>query len=127
MLERVPLIVHIVDPDQAIADGLRTLLHTYGMQVVYYPDAESFLDARPDVHAGLHCLLVEADLPDLSGPALLQKIRDDLDDLPVLLFVSTLSPDLIAAAQNSRQIRVIEKPFVNSTLIDTLLRLQQRA
>ena len=86
-------VVHVVDPDQAIADGLETLLHTYGMQVRYYPDAESFLAARPRRARGHCCLLVEADLPGLSGPALLQQIRDGFAHVPVLLFVSTSSPN----------------------------------
>ena len=32
-----------VDSDQAIADGLATLLGTYGIEVLPHPDAESFL------------------------------------------------------------------------------------
>jgi len=119
--------VHVVDPDQAIGDGLATLLNTYGIEVRSYQDAEAFLEswhhARPD-HC---CLLVEADLPGLSGPALIQQILDECADLPVLLFVSTASPKLIEVARSSGRIGVIEKPFLNGTLIEELLRLQQQA
>ena len=119
-------VVHVVDPDPAITDGFVTLLGTYGMQVRHYPDAESFLRSRPRHCRGHCCLLIDADLPGLSGPALLQQLRDDFSHVPVLLFVSTSSPELIEAAQNSSQVGVIEKPFVDGMLIDELLRLRQQ-
>jgi len=118
--------VHVIDPDPAIADGLVTLLDTYGIRVAYYPDAESFLKSQPRACRGRCCLLVDADLPDLSGPALLQQLRDDFAHVPVLLFVSTSSPELIEAARSSSRVSVIEKPFVDGVLIDELLRLRQR-
>ena len=120
-------VVHVVDPDQAIGDGLATLLNTYGIQVAYYPDAESFLESQPRTSQGHCCLLVDADLPGLSGPALLQQLRDDFAQVPVLLLVSTSSPGLIEAARSSSRVGVIEKPFINGVLIDELLRLQQQA
>lgn len=115
-----------MDPDPAIADGLATLLATYGMQVCNYPDAESFLRSRPRTCRGHCCLLIDADLPGLSGPALLQQLRDELAQVPALLLVSTSSPKLIEAACSSSRIGVIEKPFVNGTLVDQLLRLQSQ-
>ncbi len=119
-------VVHVVDPDPAIADGLVTLLDTYGMQVCYYPDAESFLKSQPPTYRGHCCLLIDADLPGLSGPALLQQLRGDFTHVQVLLFVSTSSPELIEAARSSSRVSVIEKPFVNGMLIDQLLRLQRQ-
>jgi len=96
------------------------------MQVAYYPDAGSFLETQPRRCRGHCCLLVDADLPDLSGPALLQQLRDDFAHVPVLLFVSTSSPALMEAAKGSSRISVIEKPFVDGVLIDELLRLRQQ-
>lgn len=118
-------VVHVVDPDQAIADGLATLLSTYGIQVVAYPDAESFLHQWEPEHPCHCCLLVEAELPGLSGPALLQKACTTCRDLSALIFVSAPSPELIEAANQSSHIGVIEKPCVNGTLIRHVLRLQR--
>ena len=123
-MKHYTFVVHIVDPDPAIADGLVTLLGTYGMQVCYYPDAETFLESQPRTCRGHCCLLVDADLPGLSGPALLEQLNDGFADAPVLLLISTSSPELIEAARSSSRISVIEKPFINGTLIDQLLRLQ---
>jgi FixJ family two-component response regulator len=120
-------VVHIVDPDQAIADGLATLLSTYDIQVLPYPDAESFLQSWPPRRSRRCCLLAEADLPGLSGPALLRELRVQHIEIPVLLLVSTSSPELIEVARSSSQIGVIEKPCVNHTLIDQVLRLREQA
>jgi FixJ family two-component response regulator len=117
-------VVHIVDPDAAIADGLATLLNTYGIPVESYPDAESFLDSWSSASREKGCLLVEADLPRVSGPALLAKLSGDAPGLPVLLMVSTSSPELIAAARSSDRVRVIEKPCVDDTLVTAILALR---
>jgi FixJ family two-component response regulator len=71
--------------------------------------------------------LVEANLPGLSGPALIQRLLDECADLPVLLLISTSSPNLIEVAQSSSRIGVIEKPFLDGTLIEELLRLRRQA
>ncbi len=117
----------MVDPDQAIAEGLATLLNTYGIEVCSYRDAETFLNSWSQLRPGHCCLLVEAELPGLSGPALVQILLDEFADLPVLLLINTSSPELIETARRSSRFGVIEKPFVNGTLIEQVLRLRQAA
>ena len=120
-------VVHLVDPDQAIADGLETLLRTYDFEVQSYPDAESFLQSWQPRQSCHCCLLAEADLPGLSGPALLQELRRRQVDIPVLLLVSTSTPDMIDAARRASHVGIVQKPCVNDALIDQVLRLSQQA
>ena len=120
-------VVHVVDPDAAIADGLSTLFDTYGIEVLSYPDAESFLEAVPPPCSGRCCLLIEANLPGISGPALLQKLRAERADLPVLLLISTSYPQLTEILQGSRQVGVIEKPCSNGMLVKRVLELRKLA
>lgn len=120
-------VVHIVDPDAAIADGLATLLSTYGIRVRSYPDAETFLNSWSPDSQEKGCLLIEADLPGVSGPALLAQFNDDISNLAILLMVSTSSPELIAAAQGSERVRVIEKPCVDDTLVTAILSIQRQS
>ena len=120
-------VVHVVDPDSAIGEGLSALLETYGIKVQSYADAEAFLESWPKRSTDKCCLLVEADLPGLSGPALLQQILDECADLPVMLLISSSSPEMIAVARSSSRIGVIEKPFVNGTLTNRVLQLRQQA
>lgn len=120
-------VVHIVDSDKAITEGLATLLSTYDIGVRCYPDAESFLRSWVPRGSCRCCLLAEAELPGLSGPALLHKLRVQQIEIPVLLLVSTSSPELIEAARGSSRVGVIEKPCVNYALIEQVLRLSQQA
>ena len=120
-------VVHVVDPDQAIAEGLATLLNTYGIEVWSYPDAETFLDSRSQLRPGHSCLLIEAELPGLSGPALVQILLDEFADLPILLLINTSSPELIEMAGRASRFGVIEKPFRNGMLIEQVLRFRQAA
>lgn len=120
-------VVHVVDPDPAIADALKALLDTYDMEVDYYPNAKSFLRDCDCACKENCCLLAEADMPGLSGPAMLRQLSDKCVDVPILLLVSTASPQLMEAAKRSTRICVIEKPIVSSVLIDELLRLKQLA
>lgn len=122
-MQPAPFVVHIVDPDEAIADGLATLLSTYGIDVIAYPDAETFLRSGSTEATRSGCLLVEADLPGVSGPALLEQLDDAMN---VVLLVSTSSPEIIEAARNSGRVRVIEKPCVDGTLVDVVLRIRQQ-
>lgn len=123
-MKRENFVVHIVDPDQAIADGLATLLGTYGIDVLSYPDAESFLEFWLPQRTCNCCLIAEAELPGLSGPALLRELRELHVEIPVLLLVSTSTPELIEVARRSSHIGVIEKPCLDESLISRVKRLR---
>jgi FixJ family two-component response regulator len=126
-VKRDDFVVHIVDSDQAIADGMATLLDTYGIDVLSYPDAESFLRFWLPRRPCNCCLIAAADLPGLSGSVLLRELRTLNVNIPVLLLVSTFSPELIEVARRSNQVGVIEKPCVDHTLIDRVLDLRDAA
>jgi FixJ family two-component response regulator len=116
--------VHVVDSDQAIADGLAVLLGTYGIDVLSHPDAESFLEYWLPRRCRNCCLITEADLPGLSGPALLRELRELRVQVPVIMLVSTSSPELIETALGSSLVSVIQKPCLDRTLIDRVLGLR---
>ncbi len=116
--------VHVVDSDQAIADGLAVLLGTYGINVQSHTDAESFLEYWLPRRCRNCCLITEADLPGLSGPALLQRLRELRVEVPVLMLVSTSSPELFETVLGSKWVSVIQKPCLDRTLIDRVLSLR---
>ena len=116
--------VHVVDSDRAIADGLATLLGTYGIDVLSHHDAEAFMKYRLPRRAGNCCLITDADLPDHSGLALLRELRELHVNIPVLMLVGTSSPELFEASHSSNQISMIRKPCLDRTLIDRVLSLR---
>ena len=116
--------VHVVDSDQAIADGLATLLGAYGIDVLSHPDAESFLKFWLPRRCHNCCLITDADLPGLSGPAFLRELGELRVDIPVLMLVGTSSPELARVALSSGRIGVIQKPCLDRTLIDRVLSIR---
>lgn len=117
-------LVHVVESDQAIADGLATLLTTYGVEVLNYPDIRSFLDYwLPRRHRNC-CLITESDTPGCSGYALLRKLHELQVEIPVLLLVNSSSVELIRAARTSHRIAVILKPCLDRTLVRRVLSLR---
>jgi FixJ family two-component response regulator len=126
-LKQENYVVYVVDPDQAIADGLATLLYTYDIEVVHYPDAESFLDCEAAKSCNNCCLLVEANLPGMSGPALMHELRGIHVDLPVLLLIDTMTPAFVNVVNASGRIGVLEKPLANDALVSSILRLRRAA
>ena len=126
-MKRENFVVHIVDPDRSIADGMATLLNAYGIEVLSYPDAETFLKSWLPGRRRNCCLIAEADLPGLSGPAMLGELRELHAEVPVLLLIGTSTPDLIRAALGPSPVGVIEKPCVDDSLIRQVLKIRQQA
>lgn len=116
-------IVYIVDPDKAIGEAVTALLATYGIPVQTFPSAEGFLDACPAEGRGRACLLVESDLPGLSGLALLQRLRAQGFSLPVIVLTNTASREVRRQAQQLGATDVIEKSLANEFLVTRLSEL----
>ena len=125
-MKRDNFMVHVVDSDQAIADGLATLLSTCGIEVLSYPDAESFLKFWLPRRACNCCLIVDADLPGLSVPALLRDLRELRVNIPVLMLVDTSSPEFVETVRASDEVGIIQKPCLDDTLIDRVLGFRQQ-
>ena len=117
-------LVHVVDSDQAIADGLTTLLGTYEIDVLAHPDIGSFLRSWLPRRCRNCCLIADADLPGQSGPALLRELRELNVKIPILMLVGTSSPDLCEAALRSGGTCVIQKPCLDRALIERVLSLR---
>lgn len=113
--------VHVVDSDQAIAEGLAALLGTYGIEVRSYPDAGSFLRFWLPRRWRNCCLIADADLPGLGALALLRELRELQVDIPVLMLVGTSTSEMIEMARRSGAIGVIQKPCLDHALIDLVL------
>ncbi len=77
-------VVYVVDDDHRVREALTTLLASAGFEVVSFGSATAFLEAeRPDA-AG--CLLLDLDLPDISGLALQAELLEQ--QAPPIVFLT---------------------------------------
>lgn len=107
-------IVAIVDDDPAALDSLKFLLEVIGYQVATYATAAQFLDDHANAPA---CLIIDQNMPGMTGLELAQKLRDGGDDIPILLITGSPSPAIVARATQLGIVNVLEKPPEESDLL----------
>lgn len=107
--------IFVVDDDFAVRDSLRALLESHGMQVKDYASAQSFL--RDESKALNGCLILDNQMPGMSGLELLQKLRDRNDTLPVVMITGNNDPLLRARAAKAGALAVLDKPIDDEKLI----------
>jgi two-component system, LuxR family, response regulator FixJ len=109
-------IVFLVDDDRGIRDSLRWLVESVGLQLIAYPSAQDFLDAfRPDTPG---CLLLDIRMPGMSGLDLLERIRSDGIDIPVIILTAHGDIPMAVRALKSGALDFLEKPFSDQVLLD---------
>ena len=106
--------IHVVDDDQAVRESLEALLLVAGFDVLTFGSAEDYL-ARSSGGGG--CLLLDVNMPGLSGLDLLGRLRGRGDAVPVLILTARRDDDLRAAALSLGARDVLAKPVPGDQLL----------
>ncbi len=96
-------------PGQAISHALGALVGRYEISVETFLSAEDFLAAVPAPDAKRGTLLIAAELPGLSGLALLEQLRTQGFLAPVIILLQTAKRDMRQEALQLGATAVIEK------------------
>jgi two-component system, LuxR family, response regulator FixJ len=99
--------VAIVDDDAAVLDSIRFILDVAGYPTEGFASAAEFLQANTQ-HFG--CLILDHHMPQMTGLELVERLRADGADVPVMLITGSLSPAIVARAAELGIERVLEKP-----------------
>ena len=75
--------VHVVDDDASFRSAIERRLKLAGYQVVTYPSAQELLDFRPD-ESEPGCILLDVQIPGLSGPELQERLNELGSTLPIV-------------------------------------------
>lgn len=117
---RIVSTIYIVDDDGAVRENLRELLELEGHAVEDFTDCEAFLAAfRP---GGEACLLINANLPGMSGLGLLMYIKEMRYGLPAIMVSSCGNVGVAVQAMKAGAIDFIEKPASCPDLIASINR-----
>ena len=116
--------VYFVSPDEALGHAVKALLGLYVIPVHTFSDAESFLASYTLNDAGRSCLLVEDNLPELSGLGLVSRLRSLGFKQPTIVLCNANDRDLRQRALYCGATEVIEKPLVERFVLDHLAILQ---
>jgi FixJ family two-component response regulator len=106
--------VFVVDEDDAVRDALVTTLGASGFAVAAFRSAREFIEGYRI--GGPACLIVELDLPEIDGPALLQMLPGAGIDVPVIITSRRLRPRRLPD-ELARCVGILEKPFGREELL----------
>ncbi len=113
--------IFVVDDDREIRMAIHSLLTASDYHVEVFATAESFLEARTG-EARQGCLLLDIGLPGMSGLQMLERLKSEGVDLPVLVVTGRHDLSLAVKAMRAGAVDFLEKPFAPDRLLDAVER-----
>lgn len=108
-------VVYVVDDDASVRESLRRLVDSLGLAVEVFAGAQAFLDARAGDTPG--CLVLDVELPDLSGLELQRRLLDADDALPIVFLTGHGDIPMSVRAMKAGAVEFLTKPFRPADLV----------
>jgi FixJ family two-component response regulator len=113
-------VVGVVDDDPAVRNSLKFSLEIDGFAVGVFANADELL--REDDLNRFRCLVIDQQLPGMSGLDLVAKLRERNVSVPVVLITSNPPRALLVRAGHAG-VPIVEKPLLGNALIDKIREL----
>lgn len=110
--------IYVIDDDPAICRVLYVLLTSVNYDCKTFTDGKSFLTHYQANEKG--CLLIDVQMPELSGPEIFDEIKIKKYTLPVIFMSGHADSDLGDTLKKAGAFAVISKPFNNQYLLNTV-------
>jgi FixJ family two-component response regulator len=110
-------IIAVVEDDAAVRNSLKFSLEIDGFSVRTYANAEELLGSSN--LKNFQCLIVDQDMPRMTGLELVAVLRERGVEVPALLVSGHPTPAVTRQA-SAAGIPVIEKPFLGNGLIESI-------
>ncbi|QEF99426.1 Response regulator protein TmoT [Stieleria maiorica] len=115
----------IVEDDPDVRDSLCAIIAALGHQCVAFESAESTL-AYHEL-GQCDCLLVDFNLPGMSGTDFLQELQQAGDPPPACLYTGRVDPRIHDAAAGLKNTMVLEKGNDSMSIVTHLQRLLDKS
>jgi FixJ family two-component response regulator len=110
--------VFVVDDDASVREALERLVRSAGLKVEAFASAEAFLNRpRPD---GPSCLVLDVQLPNLSGLALQQRMADGRSEMPIVFITGHGDIPTTVRAMKAGAVEFLTKPLVEGDLLESI-------
>src|SRR3954470_22719235 len=113
-----PPVVHIVDDDADLGDGLSSVLRSVGLNAKAYRSTQDFLGAD-DLDA-LGCIVLDIRLPGTNGLDFQEKLVGLGIRLPVILMTGHGDIPMSVRAMKAGAVDFLPKPFRDQDMIDAV-------
>jgi len=110
--------VYVVDDDEAVRHSLELLLQSVDRNVKTFASAQTFLDNYDPSMPG--CLVLDVRMPGISGLELQRLLNEQNTNIPTIIITGHGDVPLAVRAMKAGAVDVIEKPFNDQTLLDSI-------
>jgi two-component system response regulator FixJ len=114
----VPVIIHIVEDDEAARDSLAFLLRTSDYSVEEFASALDYLNA--DLTTEPSCIVTDLRMPGPGGLELIRRLRQRSNLCPVIVITGHGDIHLAEEAFRTGAYDFIEKPFDDERLLSVI-------
>ncbi len=111
-------LVHVVDDDEAVREGVTILLEASGYDVEAHESGAAFLGALDSLSPG--CVLLDMHMPEISGLDVQVALRERGVEWPVIVLTGQGDISIAVGAMKNGAFEFIEKPYENQMLQETL-------
>ena len=111
-------LIHLVDDDAAVREGLSLLISTVGLRVQTWADPQSFMTDFD--RASIGAIVLDVRMPGISGLTVLEQLLAQGVDQPVILLTGHGTVEMCRRAFKTGAAEFLEKPVDDELLLETL-------
>lgn len=116
--------IFVVDDDSAVQDSLRELLEAANLAVRTYGTGLEFLETYRPASDG--CLVLDLDLPGMSGLKVFEELMSRNSPMPVILITGRADKATRDRCLGNGAVVVLEKPIRDDHLLEAIERALDR-
>jgi FixJ family two-component response regulator len=110
--------IAVIEDDPGVRTALEQLLRSAGFTARTFESAEEFLDARRN--EGADCLIVDINLPGMSGVALVQTLTAEGTGPPAVMMTARDDANTFELIRQAGPVPCLRKPFSDDALFDAI-------
>jgi FixJ family two-component response regulator len=111
-------LISVVDDDRSICRMLARIIRSAGFKVEAFTSAEAFLDSGRISDSA--CLILDVDLPGMSGLELQQRLNDFSKPIPIIFVSGKVDADMQERVLKAGAVSIFKKPFNINSLITAI-------
>jgi FixJ family two-component response regulator len=115
-----PPVIAIVDDEVSMLRALQRLLRSAGFAAETYTSAEEFL--RSAVQHRIACLVLDVQMPGMTGLDLLAQLAASGVALPVIIITARSDEQTRLRAEQAGVVAYLRKPFEEEALLEAIRR-----
>src|ERR1700720_3294706 len=110
--------VYVVDDDLSVREGVGRLIRSSGLKAEAFASAQEFLTNWPS--EALSCLVLDVQLPGISGLDLQQELRSRDAQIPIVFMTGYGDIPMSVRAMKAGAIEFLTKPFRDEDLLNAV-------